>query len=142
MTTTTKKFQLPAEFQQIMIGFKDIFDEAYYSHHSSERKYPPCNVIYNPEDNEYILEMAVAGFKKSDIQIRLDCDNILIIKGEKKKHKDNRNYVHNGLSSRNFEKRFNIGPKHEVSEATCEDGVLIINIKLVPGKEDKLINIK
>ena len=101
-TRTTEAFRIPAELNQYLVGFDHLFDDALCSHNSSERKYPPCNITHSEDKTEYYIELAIAGFSKEELSIHVSPDNTLIIKGEKSK-KSNKNYIHRGLSNRNFD---------------------------------------
>ena len=65
----------PSLFRQMVIGFDDFFD----SIHTVERTYPPYN-IQKTGDDIYTLEMAVVGFKKTDIKVSVE-NNILKVTG-------------------------------------------------------------
>jgi HSP20 family molecular chaperone IbpA len=133
--TTTTRFNMPAELNQFLIGMDSMFDDAFAC---QSQKYPPHSIY--EVDNEICIEMAVAGFKKSELKIHLSPDNMLIVNGEKEV-KDTKEYIHRGLSSRAFEKKFALNRDLEVKNSTCEDGILKIFIKNIPHKDDKVINI-
>lgn len=67
--------------------------------------YPPYN-IERLTENEYRIAMAVAGFKE-DVEIEVK-ENILSIRGEKKKTDTERTFLHRGIASRRFEHRFQL----------------------------------
>lgn len=94
--------------------------------------YPPYN-IRKTADNMYVLEMAVAGFGKKDIEITVE-DNILSIKGTMTASSDN-DFLHKGIAERNFHRRFNLAEMVEVESSTLENGMLrIIMKRIVPQK--------
>lgn len=84
--------------------------------------YPPTNFL--KESNNYLLEMALAGFKKSEIEV-LDDSSKLVIRGKKEESDESVRYIHKGISSKSFEVSFTkydyIG---KVIEAKFEDGML------------------
>jgi molecular chaperone IbpA len=98
--------------------------------------YPPHNVIKTGE-NTVTIEMAVAGFDEGEISITLE-NNLLTISGSQLINEPiNYEYLHRGLSSRDFEQNFRLAEHVEVKDATIKNGILIILLEReVP--EDKL----
>ena len=76
--------------------------------------YPPYN-IKQVNKNKYVIEMAVAGFAKSDIEITMD-GNKLSIKGAAKDH-EGENYLYQGIANRAFERTFTVNDKVEIKDA-------------------------
>jgi molecular chaperone IbpA len=89
--------------------------------------YPPYN-IERLTDNEYRITMAVAGFSKEDVQIEVKA-NTLSIRGEKKEADAERTFLHRGIASRAFERRFQLADYVEVSGADVKDGLLSVDLK-------------
>jgi molecular chaperone IbpA len=87
---------------------------------------PPYN-IERLTDNEYRITMTVAGFDKEDVEIEVN-ENILSIRGEKKAAHAERTFLHRGIASRAFERRFQLADHVEVSGADVKDGLLIIEL--------------
>ena len=110
----------PSLFRQMVIGFDDFFD----SIHNVEKTYPPYN-IQRTGDDIYTLEMAVAGFKKSDISVSIE-NNVLKVTGEQKKNEAD--YIHKGMATRNFLRAFTLARHMEVDQAKMEDGILKVKI--------------
>lgn len=102
--------------------------------------YPPYNVIKEDEDT-YTVELALAGFNKSDIEVSVDNGN-LIIKGEKEKTEAE--FTHKGIATRSFNRSFILGEYMEVTGANFENGMLSIHVeRIVPeDKKPKTIKIK
>jgi molecular chaperone IbpA len=102
--------------------------------------YPPYNVIRHGDGSvtdEYLLEFAVAGFKKKNIKIRVE-KNILSVTGEmpERKFEDGEGYLHKGIAGRKFSRSFTLPEYVEVSGAEMEDGILYINlIKEIPEEK-------
>jgi molecular chaperone IbpA len=89
--------------------------------------YPPYN-ISKLEDETYHVTLAIAGFKKSDIDISLE-DGTLIIKGTSDVIDDDGvEYLHKGIAERNFIRTFKLAEFVEVKEAKLEDGILIVSL--------------
>ena len=110
----------PSLFRQMVIGFDDFFD----SIHNVEKTYPPYN-IQRTGDDIYTLEMAVAGFKKSDISVSIE-NNVLKVTGEQTKTEAD--YIHKGMATRNFLRTFSLARHMEVDQAKMEDGLLKVKI--------------
>jgi molecular chaperone IbpA len=89
--------------------------------------YPPYN-IERVTENEYCITMAVAGFGKEDVEIEVK-ENRLSIRGEKKKTDTERRFLHRGIASRAFERRFQLADHVEVSGADVKNGLLSVDLK-------------
>ena len=112
------------------VGFDHIFNELEqmtFDHRHS--KYPPHNVVKNTED-EYLIELAVVGFKESDIDITMH-DGILTVKGDREKRRNQELYVHKGISGRKFERSFRLSEFVEVTGADMEDGLLTVHLERI-----------
>ena len=116
---------LPPLVFKSFIGFDELFDEISRINHNKDSNYPAFDVIKTDEKN-YEINLAVAGFSESEIEI-ISLQNILYIKG-KKVQNNSQNIVHKGIALRPFEKKFNLDPLIEVTEAILSQGLL--NIKL------------
>lgn len=118
------------------------FDRIFSSHHATST-YPPYNVLRFGED-EYVMEFAVAGFKKDEISIKTD-KNVLSITGEKSEREfsEGDGYLHKGIAARKFSRSFTLPEYVEVSRAGMEDGILYVNlIRNIPEeKKPKQISI-
>ena len=132
---------LPPLVFKSFIGFDELFDEISRINHSKDTNYPAFDVIKTDEKN-YEINLAVAGFSKSEIEI-ISLQNILYIKG-KKVQNNSQNIIHKGIALRPFEKKFNLDPLIEVTEAILSQGLL--NIKLFKREPEiikpKIIEIK
>ena len=116
---------LPPLVFKSFIGFDELFDEISRINHNKDTNYPAFDVIKTDEKN-YEINFAVAGFSESEIEI-ISLQNILYIKG-KKVQNNSHNIIHKGIALRPFEKKFNLDPLMEVTEAILSQGLL--NIKL------------
>ena len=89
--------------------------------------YPPYNIEVMDE-NHYAITLAVAGFDKGELDIKVE-NNTLTVRGEKpKKEDENRNYLHLGIANRAFEHKFNLAEHVEVTSADLDNGLLTINL--------------
>ena len=116
---------LPPLVFKSFIGFDELFDEISRINHNKDTNYPAFDVIKTDEKN-YEINLAIAGFSESEIEI-ISLQNILYIKG-KKVTNNSQNIIHKGIALRPFEKKFNLDPLMEVTEAILSQGLL--NIKL------------
>ena len=127
-----------------MIGLDQITDmlqAATKDIAKSVPSYPPYN-IKQVKDNKYVIEMAVAGFAKSDIEITMD-GNKLAIKGASKED-DNQDYIYKGIANRAFERTFTLADKVEIKDAEMMNGMLKIWLENMVKVQDavKKITIK
>ena len=105
------------------------------------KTYPPYNIVKINED-KVVMEFAVAGFSRKDIDITTE-KSVLTIKGEKPETEE-KDYLHKGIAARKFSRSFTLPEFYEVESAGYEDGILYIDlIKNVPEeKKPKSIKIK
>jgi molecular chaperone IbpA len=127
-----------APLNRALIGFDDLFNTLEYR---TATNYPPYNVIKTDENN-YTIEVAVAGFKKKEITVQVDKDQ-LVVKGAKVKEEDKQQYLHHGLSARSFSHQFTIAEHMVVRSAVMEDGILtvVLERKLPESKKPRIIDI-
>jgi molecular chaperone IbpA len=122
---------------QVAVGFGPIFRD--FQH--ATNNYPPHNII-TISDNQFNLEMAVAGFKKSEIIIQEDDGMLTITANKADTATDAVAYQYRGIAKRSFSKSFRIAEHFEIREANLEDGILTIKfVKNTPVAEPKLIAI-
>jgi molecular chaperone IbpA len=88
--------------------------------------WPPYDIVKTSED-DYRIEMAVAGFADSDLDITQE-RNVLIVKGQKAEAKDGE-YLHRGIAGRSFERRFELADHVKVEDASLVNGMLRILLK-------------
>ena len=119
------------------VGFDELFNELERLIDGSQpvqTSFPPHNII-KVDDNRYVVEMAVAGFGKEDIDIELN-DGTLVIRGEKK-NKDEVNYLYRGIATRTFTKSIRLIDTIEVRGAEFKDGILKIGLENVIPEHKK-----
>ena len=121
------------------IGFDRMFDELNrtFANSRGDGNYPPHNVV-QVDDTHYIVEVAVAGFADSEIDVELK-ENVLTVRGEQVKQEDAKEikYLHKGISTRNFVRTFNLAENVEVSAATVQNGILAVALELIIPEEKK-----
>jgi len=118
------------------VGFDRLFTEL-DSVMENARKlpiYPPFNVR-KVDDKTFVIEMAVAGFSKSDIEMTLDGPE-LKIKGNVKQDPNNA-YLFKGIGERAFERNFNISDSLVVKNAEMTNGMLKVWLESLLPERDK-----
>lgn len=131
-----RSFDLPA-LHRHAIGFDQLFDqiERTFANSRGNDNYPPHNVV-KLDDSHFVVEVAVAGFKQDEINVELQ-DGVLTVKGEKAKAEEDKKpeYLHKGISARNFTRTFTLAENVEVRGATVENGILAVALELVIPEE-------
>jgi molecular chaperone IbpA len=119
------------------IGFDSVLDELMrVSSAQTSSNYPPHNVIKTGEET-VTIEMAVAGFDDGEINITIE-NNCLIISGEQYHDEPaNYEYLHRGLSGRNFNQQFRLAEHVEVLDATIKNGILTVLLERKVPEEKK-----
>jgi molecular chaperone IbpA len=111
------------------IGWDRQFKDLEKVMHNSTN-YPPYNLV-KLNDNDYIIELALAGFKKEDVQVEQE-KNVLTIKGSTSES-DPKDYIHKGIGGRSFTRTFSLSDYMEVSGVSMSDGVLkVLIVRNVP----------
>jgi molecular chaperone IbpA len=91
--------------------------------------YPPYNIVKFDDDN-YEIQIAVAGFDKNDIVIETNRD-VLTVNGVSQKSETEVNYLHHGLAARDFRHTFRLSDTVIVNSADIVNGVLKISLENV-----------
>lgn len=99
-------------------------------------KYPPHNIIkYN--DNEYVVELAVAGFSREELEITVE-DCVLIMIGTKGEFDNEIEYLHKGISAKSFRKTIKLADTVIVKDAEFIDGILSVYLEnIIPEHKKK-----
>ncbi len=109
------------------IGVDRLFDRLINNIEStSQTNYPPYNIV-QVDENEYFIEMAVAGLDEEDLEITQD-QSTLTITG-KIEVSETLNYLHKGIAGRSFRREFTLADHVEVTEANLKKGILFIRLK-------------
>lgn len=109
------------------VGFDRVGHLLDSAFNSEAPTYPPYN-IEKLADDEYRVTMAVAGFGSDDIDIT-QANNSLIVKGEQSKTESEETFLHRGIATRAFERRFDLAEHVNVSKADLVNGLLVIDLK-------------
>ena len=152
---TSKSLSLFENFNQYTpyaVGFESVFDRLQtYAQNNSTAGFPPYNIQKGGEYN-YVIELAVAGFGKEDIEVEV-ADGKLTIKSVKEdnsenidsdQYVDNSNAIYRGIAFRKFNRQFTLAEDIVVNGATLENGMLSIDLERVVPEEKKprLIEVK
>ena len=115
-------------YRRNTVGFDRLFELLETTGRSAQNEnYPPFNIERTGE-NDYQVTVAVAGFKMEEIDIVAQ-QNLLIVTGSKQaESNDNRDFLHMGIASRNFERRFQLADHIHVTDADMADGLLVITL--------------
>ncbi len=109
--------------------FNDLFENLLNDKEDRFESYPPYNIEKNDND-EYMITLAVAGFKESDINIIIQDDRLSISASHTdKENSEDKNFLHRGIAMRNFERSFRLADHIKVVDATMDNGLL--RVKLV-----------
>ena len=108
------------------IGFDYLADLVDSSlRHANDDNYPPCNIERSGED-AYRISLAVAGFAVDDITVTVE-QNALTVEGNKPADKT-REYLYQGIAARPFRRLFRLADHVQVKQASCRDGLLVIDL--------------
>lgn len=109
------------------IGMDRMMDDL-VRHHGvqTDNSYPPYNVVTTSE-NDYIVELAVAGFGKDELTVTLH-NGDLVIEGDKADEEDVK-YLHKGISSRKFKRSFKLAEHVHVKGADVKDGIMSVQLE-------------
>jgi len=114
------------------IGFEDIFNRFFELQDFNGGH--PFYIIKRIKDDKYVLEMALAGYKKSDVEVEV-ADGVLSIKGNISKEAEE--YVYRGISKRSFAKQLQLSEYVECTGAKLEDGMLKVDLEYNPPEDKK-----
>ena len=112
------------------IGMDDYFDRLSTLHETTSN-YPPYNLI-QVSNVESKLELALAGFKKAEINVYTQ-DGKLFVEGQREDRESETTYLHRGMAQRSFTRAWSLSDETEVGSVTFEDGLLSITLaRVVP----------
>lgn len=133
------------DFDKFFVGFDDQFNKMAKIHDDLTKNipnYPPYN-IKKTGDNTYVIELAVAGFAKQDIEIEL-ADGKMLIKGNTQNDETEDNFLFKGIAARNFTRTFALDDQIEIQDAELMNGMLKVFLeRIIPDhKKPKKVEIK
>ena len=118
-----------APLHRATVGFDQMTDmmDRLMSNEVSQPTYPPYNIEKTAAD-AYRISIAVAGFSASDLNVELK-ENGLVVSGRKADEDKERTYLHRGIATRAFERRFQLADHVRVTGASHADGMLHIDLQ-------------
>jgi molecular chaperone IbpA len=143
---TSKALSMFNNFNQLTpyaVGFDRVFDQLqnYAEHNATSTGFPPYN-IRKGGDYTFVIEMALAGFSKDDIEVEVE-DGLLTVRSLKENDENDSN-IYRGISYRKFNRKFTLADDIVVNDASLENGMLKIDLeRIVPdAKKPRKITIK
>jgi molecular chaperone IbpA len=141
-----KFFDMP-NFDKYFVGFEPMmkkFEEAHESLAKAIPNYPPYNIV-KVDDNKYVIEMAVAGFGKHQLDMTLE-DGTLVISGNSALNNETEHaqeFLFKGIADRAFTRKFSLADTVEIKNAELINGMLKIWLEnIIPdSKKSKKIDI-
>ena len=126
--------------RSLFVGFEPLFNELerLTSATPGQDNYPPHNIV-KIDDENFNIEMAVAGFSKDDVEVELK-DGTLTVSGSKAE--DDREFAHKGISSRKFSKSFRLAEYVIADGADLVNGILVVNLRVDIPEEKRPQKIK
>jgi molecular chaperone IbpA len=137
--TRVTTLNLP-EFRRSILGMDHLMNDF---HRLDNSGYPPYNIESIGED-KYQITLALAGFKRSDLEITVK-EGLLTIEGKKDEiEQEGHEFIHRGIANRAFQRQWKLAEYVEVVDATMEDGLLFVLLeRQVPEeKQPKTIAIR
>lgn len=130
------------DFERSFIGFDKMFNELANAQSNFVKtipSFPPYN-IKKVDEKTYSIEMAVAGFGKSDIDVEMDGDTLKV---SGRVNQDDSNYLYKGIAERAFTRQWKLADSVEVKNASLVNGMLKITLenmlKYLPAKKIEVI---
>ena len=129
-------------FERRAIGYDKLFKRIIDMPENDNQSYPPHNLI-KESDTKFKIELALAGFTKKEVKVVQE-EQRLTISGNNSEKEGNENILHKGIASRAFSKTFPLAENIEVTEASFENGMVIIKLRqdIPEDKMPKLIEFK
>lgn len=121
-------------FPSTMVGFDRLFDEIENQLNRTNDGFPRHNLIKHG-DYEYTIQLAVAGCTEDDLTIETK-DNSLIVTGTKRDDSE-LNYLHKGITTKDFGRTFKLADHTVVDGASLEHGILSIDLRVEIPEEKK-----
>ena len=142
MVTNMSASKIPSLFDNFnqltpyAVGFDRVFDQLqnYAQHNATSSGFPPYN-IRKGGDYTFVIEMALAGFSKDDIEVEV-ADGLLTVRSVKENDENDSN-IYRGISYRKFNRKFTLADDVEVNDASLENGMLKIDLERIVPEEKK-----
>ena len=137
----TRNLSVWNSLRPFSVGFDSIFEEFDRMLESTERyssNYPPYN-IHKLNENDYKIEIALAGYSKDDIELELKESTLTVRNKAKEKivNEEGNGVIHKGISTRQFVRSFTISEDIKVKNAELKNGLLNIDLERIIPEEKK-----
>lgn len=119
----------------LSIGYDYLFDQLHNYHNTNTGGFPPFNIV-KVDDNEYKIEIALAGISKDEIEIVQE-GNKLTVRSLYETDASKREFYHKGISFKKFTRDFLVADNVKVSQASHKDGLLVISLSKEIPEEKK-----
>lgn len=134
----------PEQLRPYTVGFDDVFSRFDQLAKTTVKSfgYPPYNIL-KVDENKYVIELAVAGFAKQDIELELK-ENTLVVTGKINTNDNSSEYLYKGIADRAFTRTFNLADTVEIKNAEYFNGMLKVWLEnIIPeSRKPKKIDIK
>ena len=123
--------------QPYAVGFDRIFDQLQDHHalHQRNTGFPPYN-IRKDGDYNFVIEIALAGLSKDDLEVEVT-EGVLTVRTKDKKEEDGGELLHRGISYRQFTRKWTLADDIVVNDAKMENGMLLVALERVVPEEKK-----
>lgn len=111
-----------------LLGFEQVERMVERAAKSGSDSYPPYNIEMRGETS-YRISLAVAGFTEGDLDISVEDNNLLVVRGRSSDEGDERVFLHRGIAARQFQKSFVLAEGVEVVGARLSDGLLHVDLE-------------
>ena len=114
-----------AKFDKMFVGYDGMLKKMYDASSAVAKaipNYPPYNIA-KVDDDKYVIEMAVAGFGKHNLNIEI-ANGTLVISGDTTSNSEDAKYLYKGIADRSFTRAFNVADTIEVKNAEMFNGML------------------
>ena len=124
------------------VGFDRIFDrlQDHYALHQTNTGFPPYNIRKDGDFN-FVIELALAGLSKDDLEVKV-ADQTLTVRSVEKKQEDDGELLHRGISYRKFSRSWTLAEDVIVNDAKMANGMLTVHLERVVPDEKKPRTIK
>jgi molecular chaperone IbpA len=106
--------------------FETLFWDAFANPYASQNTYPPYNII--KVDKDIFVEMSVAGFGIEDLSVEYDGTALEITGTKPGDYVSNTEFLHRGLSNRDFKQKFAVRGQYEVGDVSLTNGILTVKM--------------
>lgn len=126
-------------FDAFTVGFDKLVDEIRDASEKAKKSvsYPPYN-IKQVDENNYVIEMAVAGFGKTDIDISLDNNKLTVSGHVETEEQEGTEYLWKGIANRAFQRTFTLADTIEVQSAEMVNGMLKLGLQNIVKANDAI----